>query len=156
MQVNISFNGIRTTKLINFIHLKHSSAGVGRTGTFIAIDIMIQRIKKESKINIFDLVKQLRSQRMKMVQTCDQYVFLYTASLELISMLRRANGKISKFFNSLEINFNFIFVLVFQNLWDTIQKFVNEPGIPESWKRRNNPPNELTNIVKKDEKETVM
>lgn len=65
-----------------------SSAGVGRTGTFIALDIMMQRIKQERKINVFDLVKQLRSQRMKMVQTVDQYIFLYTSGLDLIEARR--------------------------------------------------------------------
>ena len=67
--------------LNNFI-LKNS-AGVGRTGTFIAIDIIQQRLKQERKINIFDLVKQLRCQRMKMVQTIDQYIFLYTSGYKI-------------------------------------------------------------------------
>ncbi|KAG5674932.1 hypothetical protein PVAND_004876 [Polypedilum vanderplanki] len=66
----------------------HCSAGVGRTGTFIALDIMMQRIKKEAKINIFDLVKQLRFQRMKMVQTIDQYTFLYASAFELTNKTR--------------------------------------------------------------------
>lgn len=44
---------------------------------------MIQRMKEERKINIFDLVKQLRLQRMKMVQTPDQYALLYTSAAEL-------------------------------------------------------------------------
>jgi protein-tyrosine phosphatase len=44
---------------------------------------MIQRMKQERKINIFDLVKQLRSQRVKMVQTVDQYAFLYASASEL-------------------------------------------------------------------------
>lgn len=57
---------------------------MGRTGTFCALDIIIQRIKQERKINIFDLVKQLRSQRMKMVQTVDQYILLYTSVLTMI------------------------------------------------------------------------
>lgn len=60
------------------------SAGVGRTGTFIALDILMQRMKQERKINIFDLVKQLRSQRMKMVQTVEQYILLYTSVLTII------------------------------------------------------------------------
>jgi protein tyrosine phosphatase len=78
------------------------SAGVGRTGTFIAIDIMLQRMRQEGKINIFDLVKQLRLQRMKMVQTVDQYAFLYTSGLEMAKArtqhpqgmtMNRLNGK---------------------------------------------------------------
>lgn len=52
----------------------------------------MQRIKKEGKINIFDLVKQLRIQRMKMVQSGDQYQFLYTSALELVTMPRNTNG----------------------------------------------------------------
>jgi protein-tyrosine phosphatase len=59
------------------------SAGVGRTGTFIGLDIIIQRIQKEKKINIFATVQELRRQRVKMVQTCDQYKLLYQCALEL-------------------------------------------------------------------------
>lgn len=44
-------------------------------------------------MNIFELVKQLRAQRMKMVQTVDQYVFLYTSGLELIEAKRQPQGK---------------------------------------------------------------
>lgn len=71
---------------------EYFSAGVGRTGTFLALDIMMQRIKQERRINVFELVRQLRSQRMRMVQTVDQYVFLYELAVELIetrSQLRK-------------------------------------------------------------------
>lgn len=40
----------------------HCSAGVGRTGTFIGLDLIMQRLKSESKINIFETVKKLRFQ----------------------------------------------------------------------------------------------
>jgi len=70
------------------------SAGVGRTGTFIALDIMIQRLKQEKKINVFDLVKQLRTQRMKMVQTVDQYAFLYASAAELTEDKRQSQGQL--------------------------------------------------------------
>lgn len=74
-----------------------NSAGVGRTGSFIAIDIIQQRIKHERKINIFDLVKQLRCQRMKMVQTLDQYIFLYTSGLKLTEARKhQPQGKLLK------------------------------------------------------------
>ncbi|XP_037949787.1 phosphatidylinositol phosphatase PTPRQ [Teleopsis dalmanni] len=62
----------------------HCSAGVGRTGTFIGLDIIMQRIKSESKINVYETVKKLRFQRMKMVQTQAQYNFLYICAYELV------------------------------------------------------------------------
>lgn len=62
----------------------HCSAGVGRTGTIIALDIVMQRLKNESKINIYETVKKLRFQRMKMVQTLQQYTFLYHCTYELV------------------------------------------------------------------------
>ncbi|XP_058466435.1 receptor-type tyrosine-protein phosphatase F [Malaya genurostris] len=73
----------------------HCSAGVGRTGTFIALDIILQRIQQEKKINIYDTVKQLRRQRVKMVQTGEQYDFLYKSCLEYTTRNSRKKPKIS-------------------------------------------------------------
>ena len=51
------------------ILLVHCSAGVGRTGTFITLDSMLERMKTESNVNIFEFVSNLRKQRVLMVQT---------------------------------------------------------------------------------------
>jgi len=51
----------------------HCSAGLGRTGTLIACDL----VKKSKNISIKDLVKLLKSQRNGLVQTLDQYNFIY-------------------------------------------------------------------------------
>ena len=47
----------------------HCSAGVGRTGTFIVLDIMLQVLEAGAGINVYDCILKLRSQRSCMVQT---------------------------------------------------------------------------------------
>ncbi|XP_053713420.1 receptor-type tyrosine-protein phosphatase delta-like isoform X16 [Synchiropus splendidus] len=63
----------------------HCSAGVGRTGCFIVIDAMTERIKHEKTIDIYGHVTLMRSQRNYMVQTEDQYIFIYDALLEAVT-----------------------------------------------------------------------
>ena len=48
--------------------LVHCSAGVGRTGTFITLDIALEQARKEDKVDIDGIITRLRQQRMKMVQ----------------------------------------------------------------------------------------
>ncbi|KAM4753151.1 receptor-type tyrosine-protein phosphatase T-like isoform 1-T1 [Cyanocitta cristata] len=62
--------------------LVHCSAGIGRTGTFIALDFLLKMGKAEGKVDVFHCVQQLREQRVSMVQTKKQYSFLYEALLE--------------------------------------------------------------------------
>ncbi|XP_027138829.1 protein tyrosine phosphatase receptor type Db isoform X11 [Larimichthys crocea] len=63
----------------------HCSAGVGRTGCFIVIDAMVERIKHEKTIDIYGHVTLMRSQRNYMVQTEDQYIFIHDALLEAVT-----------------------------------------------------------------------
>ncbi|XP_075234608.1 protein tyrosine phosphatase 52F isoform X2 [Lycorma delicatula] len=55
----------------------HCSAGVGRTGTFIAVDLLLRHIELTKKISVFKTVLRLREQRANMVQTEIQYNYIY-------------------------------------------------------------------------------
>ena len=62
--------------------LVHCSAGVGRTGTFILLDRVMQQMKREGTLSIYNILKGMRGQRMKMVQT-QVVVFMCNWSLNI-------------------------------------------------------------------------
>ncbi|WAR09329.1 PTPRB-like protein, partial [Mya arenaria] len=60
----------------------HCSAGVGRTGSYIAIDRLQEYLNSptfsfDDRINIFDMVMEMREQRVNMVQTESQYILIH-------------------------------------------------------------------------------
>ncbi|CAF1023620.1 unnamed protein product [Adineta steineri] len=63
----------------------HCSAGVGRTGIFLTLSIVLERIRYEGVVDVFQTVKLLRTQRPALVQTEDQYQFCYRSALEYLS-----------------------------------------------------------------------
>eukprot|EP00039_Didymoeca_costata_P007885 m.104836 g.104836 ORF g.104836 m.104836 type:complete len:1742 (-) comp13860_c1_seq2:37-5262(-) len=69
--------------------LVHCSAGVGRTGTFIAIDWAEKLMMDKGRVNLIALIRQLREDRVALVQTPDQYLFVHTA----IQRYGARNGK---------------------------------------------------------------
>nr|XP_022296413.1 receptor-type tyrosine-protein phosphatase alpha-like isoform X2 [Crassostrea virginica] len=83
------------TSLINFRNLVrsnldtgegpivvHCSAGIGRTGTFIALDYILEEGATEQTVDVKGYVISLRHQRGKSIQTREQYVFLHDAVAE--------------------------------------------------------------------------
>ncbi|XP_054432524.1 receptor-type tyrosine-protein phosphatase C [Pteronotus mesoamericanus] len=62
--------------------LVHCSAGVGRTGTYIGIDAMLEGLEAESKVDVYGYVVKLRRQRCLMVQVEAQYILIHQALVE--------------------------------------------------------------------------
>ncbi|KAI2646318.1 Receptor-type tyrosine-protein phosphatase eta [Labeo rohita] len=62
----------------------HCSAGVGRTGTFIAIDHLILQIERDSMVDVYGIVNDMRMHRPLMVQTEEQYVYLHQCAYDVI------------------------------------------------------------------------
>uniref|UniRef100_A0A3B4GAX7 Receptor-type tyrosine-protein phosphatase C n=1 Tax=Pundamilia nyererei TaxID=303518 RepID=A0A3B4GAX7_9CICH len=60
----------------------HCSAGVGRTGTYIGIDAMMEGLESEGRVDIYGYVVRLRRQRCLMVQVEAQYILIHQALLE--------------------------------------------------------------------------
>ncbi|VDN21809.1 unnamed protein product, partial [Gongylonema pulchrum] len=62
----------------------HCSAGIGRTGTFCAVDYSIDRLNDEGIINAPEVVKEVRAQRLHSVQSVLQYLFLHLCLIEYL------------------------------------------------------------------------
>ncbi|CAG5907464.1 unnamed protein product [Menidia menidia] len=62
----------------------HCSAGVGRTGTIIALDVLLQQLEKEQAVGINAFVHKMRLNRPYMVQTESQYVFLHQCIVDTL------------------------------------------------------------------------
>ncbi|XP_050954595.1 receptor-type tyrosine-protein phosphatase H isoform X2 [Labeo rohita] len=62
----------------------HCSAGVGRTGTLIALDVLLQQLDKKKEVGIAAFVQQMRLNRPLMVQTESQYVFLHQCIMDTL------------------------------------------------------------------------
>ncbi|XP_048243325.1 uncharacterized protein LOC124147532 isoform X4 [Haliotis rufescens] len=57
----------------------HCSAGIGRTGTYIAIESLVEQAKTEGVVDVVSFVSNMRGQRKNMIQTKEQYLFVYQA-----------------------------------------------------------------------------
>ena len=66
--------------------LVHCSAGVGRTGTFIAIDWSQRSFAATGKFNVLDSIYKLRDDRVALVQTLEQYKFVHVACQRYTTM----------------------------------------------------------------------
>uniref|UniRef100_A0A3Q1F7L9 Phosphatidylinositol phosphatase PTPRQ-like n=1 Tax=Acanthochromis polyacanthus TaxID=80966 RepID=A0A3Q1F7L9_9TELE len=76
---------VRAHRHENTTIVVHCSAGVGRTGVFIALDHLIQHVRDHEFVDIYGLVAELRRERMCMVQNLAQYIFLHQSTQELLN-----------------------------------------------------------------------
>ncbi|XP_031433720.1 tyrosine-protein phosphatase non-receptor type 13 isoform X3 [Clupea harengus] len=68
--------------------ITHCSAGIGRSGTLICIDVVLGLISKDVDFDISDVVRTMRLQRQGMVQTEEQYIFCYQVILYVLRCLQ--------------------------------------------------------------------
>ncbi|ETN83092.1 hypothetical protein NECAME_01892 [Necator americanus] len=73
-------------KLDNGPIIMHCSAGIGRTGTIMLIDVILRRLFSCKEIDLVDLFKTLRNQRASCVQQEGQYVFIILSVLDYIKI----------------------------------------------------------------------
>lgn len=74
-----SFNPESSTPI-----LCHCSAGIGRTGTYIGLHYLLDQAAAEGQVDVLQAAHIMRGNRVNMIQTCEQYIFVYDALLEAI------------------------------------------------------------------------
>ncbi|CAJ0950289.1 unnamed protein product, partial [Mesorhabditis belari] len=70
----------------------HCSAGIGRSGSFIMMDLALQKIAKDPKTSLISVLKETRNQRASAVQGILQYLFIHIVVLDTLVL----SGTISK------------------------------------------------------------
>ncbi|VDM91671.1 unnamed protein product [Onchocerca ochengi] len=66
----------------------HCSAGIGRTGTFCAVDYAIDRLNEEGTLSLPDIIKELRHQRLHSVQSVLQYLYVHICIIEYLQITK--------------------------------------------------------------------
>ncbi|XP_057613431.1 receptor-type tyrosine-protein phosphatase beta isoform X2 [Chionomys nivalis] len=69
----------------------HCSAGVGRTGTFVALDRILQQLDSKDSVDIYGAVHDLRLHRVHMVQTECQYIYLHQCVRDVLRARKLRN-----------------------------------------------------------------
>lgn len=68
--------------------LIHCSAGVGRSGVFLMMDLLTHQFNNNEHVDIPGTLRTLRTRRSHIVQTEEQYLFIYTSLLAYLDQSR--------------------------------------------------------------------
>ncbi|XP_056016747.1 receptor-type tyrosine-protein phosphatase epsilon-like [Ostrea edulis] len=63
----------------------HCSAGVGRTGTYIAVDYLMQHVRTSDVIDIYNLVMKMCNNRPNVIQSEDEYIFIHDCIKDFVN-----------------------------------------------------------------------
>nr|XP_022315863.1 uncharacterized protein LOC111119719 [Crassostrea virginica] len=133
----------------------HCSAGIGRTGTYIALDYLINQGQRDKSVDVISCVTKLRNQRAHLVQTVEQYIYLYGALTKELtgkqSMVRE--GEFLTSYNQLKIPNPDIRKSELEEEFSLIEKLlpeVNEIQCQAAKDINNRPKNRYSNILAGD------
>ncbi|XP_067323029.1 tyrosine-protein phosphatase non-receptor type 20 [Anolis sagrei] len=68
--------------------IAHCSAGIGRSGVLLCVDVLLRYVEKDIPFDIKQIVTHLRHQRCGMIQTKEQYVFCYEIALHVLKNIQ--------------------------------------------------------------------
>ncbi|KAL1438353.1 hypothetical protein MTO96_048142 [Rhipicephalus appendiculatus] len=85
--------------------LLHCSAGVGRTGTIVLMELALDMARAEKRVDVMGLLYKLRQQRVNLVETVEQYEFVHEALVERLfgEPTRQPSDKLAAYFNRLKL-----------------------------------------------------
>lgn len=101
------------------------SAGVGRSGTFIALDRILQELKHSDVVDIFGIVWQMRKERVWMVQTELQYICIHQCLLAVLEgnegqrpqrEIHHNQGFEGKYIDNIPLYFKFRNIIIIMNI----------------------------------------
>ncbi|XP_049275275.1 receptor-type tyrosine-protein phosphatase mu isoform X2 [Rhipicephalus sanguineus] len=86
--------------------LLHCSAGVGRTGTIVLMELALDMARAEKRVDVMGLLYKLRQQRINLVETVEQYEFVHEALVERLfgEPTRQPSDQLAAYFNRLKLD----------------------------------------------------
>ena len=135
--------------------LVHCGTGVSRTGTFIAIDALIEQYEVEGMISVFSFVRKIRKDRVAMVRTLKQYVFIYDAIFEaMVAGETRSGSDLKDYYHTLTRKNHHTHRSFLKDQFLCLQRYTRKPSslncstalLPSNWDK-----NRFPDVIPSDE-----